>query len=392
MTISRNFNIFEFINNIYIIYFLFSHIRQDCRLKMTFLILNKRIKGWKICFVFILFLINLPSFLSVKPLSTNGDLKPRIYMVLRYDDYTNDSKFRVEPVVWGIAAKYNFTLSVAIVSDFCADPDEIAFIKPYIENNRVEVTCHGLRHAYFPKLPYKNQVFRLNTSKQTLEEVFNVTIETFAAPGNAYTADTLKAIEYTGFKVFSADKLHQDDQLYAESQHPNLIYAHSQWMPWNTGIENITTLINKYRTSTYYKDITKALLICTHFHGVNFIEFPHDERQYPVPQDWIQTNYTEFDQFLHYLSIQKDLEVVTFNQLIEIHEKVDFLNLDLNDVIPQSDNYYSGFTSFVVTLIIIISFIEFLYYLLYQFSNSVMGYTKLNIKISIRPYRKKNKI
>ncbi len=300
----------------------------------------------------LLIYFNITSTVSCKVSQTQS---PKIYMVLRMDDYSNSSNFQMERKIFNIASLYNFPISVAPVWMFGSQPDEVEFLKPYMNNGSVEIASHGLTHAHFPSRPYSDQVYRLKESRRLLEEAYNTTIEAFAVPLNEYDNNTLKALTELEYKVISA---HKDEQIKNESiNFPELIYAHAQTMPWGEGIEEFKSLINQYRSSTYYMNASKALVLCAYFHAPNFVEF----LQYVEPRTFflqnIRSNLTEFNDFLKYLWYQSDLQVVTFNSLIELRENTELLNLGLSDPIPQITPSFPkelGYLSVFFTLLLII--------------------------------------
>jgi peptidoglycan/xylan/chitin deacetylase (PgdA/CDA1 family) len=84
------------------------------------------------------------------------------------------------------------------------EPEVIDIVK---ERGAHEVACHGYSHEVkhgFDIMPFEQQKAHLKKGKYLIEKESNKTITSFRSPAVRINADTIKALEATGFKIDSS--------------------------------------------------------------------------------------------------------------------------------------------------------------------------------------------
>jgi peptidoglycan/xylan/chitin deacetylase (PgdA/CDA1 family) len=72
-------------------------------------------------------------------------------------------------------------------------------IKNLLNSGLIEIGAHTLNHADLTTLPIQNQLDEINESKKRLEDMYNVSVTTFAYPYGRYNNDSLESVSKAGF-------------------------------------------------------------------------------------------------------------------------------------------------------------------------------------------------
>lgn len=64
----------------------------------------------------------------------------------------------------------------------------------------MEIGAHTVSHPMLDELNYKDQLYEITKSKETLQEKMNIKVTSFCYPAGHYNTDTLKIIENAGFE------------------------------------------------------------------------------------------------------------------------------------------------------------------------------------------------
>lgn len=151
-------------------------------------------------------------------------------VVFRYDDYRMvHSEFQKELVQTFV--KHGIPLSLGVIPFdrrgelLIEDDADVATIKELAAKGLIEVCIHGYNHTYiassgeFYGLSIDQQRFRLTTSKNTLDSVFDIHTVTFIPPWNSYDDNTLCVLDSLGIKVLSSCMT-----IGQQFTNPNLLY------------------------------------------------------------------------------------------------------------------------------------------------------------------------
>jgi len=165
--------------------------------------------------------------------------KERKYLVFRYDDFHSYSDSRPEKmlreVFLGIKAKF----VMGVIPFVCkADwktkefqelltltAEKTEFLRKVVSEGVCEVALHGFSHqnlyrrsmlskilmkkrnfrgGEFFGMSYKEQLEKIMLGKNYLASILDICPVSFIPPWNSYDENTIKALEYLGFKVLSA--------------------------------------------------------------------------------------------------------------------------------------------------------------------------------------------
>ena len=74
-------------------------------------------------------------------------------------------------------------------------------IQELIDSGLVEIGSHSLNHPSLNKIDIEKAHKEIFESKENLESMFNIPIETFAYPGGAYNDDIIKLVKEAGYTV-----------------------------------------------------------------------------------------------------------------------------------------------------------------------------------------------
>lgn len=138
-----------------------------------------------------------------------------IKVVFRYDDFRLEHNLLNENIV-NVFQKNNIPLVLGVIP--CDYDENIISGKHYsfftklqkgVQSKSIEIALHGLTHS---KLlygefggVYKDEQFRrINKGKEILDSIFNIKLETFIPPFNAYDENTLDVLNKVGIKGISS--------------------------------------------------------------------------------------------------------------------------------------------------------------------------------------------
>jgi peptidoglycan/xylan/chitin deacetylase (PgdA/CDA1 family) len=162
-----------------------------------------------VCFVFF-------GFFSV---SVYGEIK----IVFRYDDYLLKPS-KLNDSLIDIFQKNNIPLCLGVIpfdnSDsliYKLNPDQINILISRIRRKEIEIALHGYNHvnnynaplmskamfSEFASVDYNKQYQLLAKGKRALDSLLENNTCVFVPPFNTYDKNTLKALEYLGFKIIS---------------------------------------------------------------------------------------------------------------------------------------------------------------------------------------------
>lgn len=144
-----------------------------------------------------------------------------VYIAFRIDDMGIDN-FNFYRKIIPIFNKYHIKLTIATVPKGFNDqitggmvtPDDISFLKYYIDKGIVEIAQHGYSHnsnyssrsivSEFYGMNLERQRFDILNGKCILENIFATKISTFVPPWNSYDNNTVNIIVASGFTCLSA--------------------------------------------------------------------------------------------------------------------------------------------------------------------------------------------
>ena len=140
-----------------------------------------------------------------------------VNVVLRYDDFSNSSPTHLEKKLLNGLENQNASITFgAIPNRNGSSPlslKKAELLSKAAGEGTVDLAQHGYTHqavvtepkkSEFAHLGYDAQVERLRKGKQLLEQVTNLSINTFIPPWNRWDLNTRKALEATGFETLSS--------------------------------------------------------------------------------------------------------------------------------------------------------------------------------------------
>jgi peptidoglycan/xylan/chitin deacetylase (PgdA/CDA1 family) len=154
-----------------------------------------------------------------------AEAKPRISVVIRFDDYCTGSPTDAELRIFMAFAKRHIPLNVAVIPFVGAFPKEgqpdpaglsegkAWILKKLIAENGFEVLDHGYSHelangnqtnsSEFCDRPYQEQYERMARGKRLLETMVGVKVTGFVPPWNTYDENTIRVAKACGMRTFS---------------------------------------------------------------------------------------------------------------------------------------------------------------------------------------------
>jgi peptidoglycan/xylan/chitin deacetylase (PgdA/CDA1 family) len=120
-------------------------------------------------------------------------------IILTFDDGYEDFYQNVFPLL----KKYQLKATVYIIYNFIGRKDFMtqSQIQELIDSGLVEVGSHSLSHPSLSKITAEKAHTEIFESKEKLQNMFGIPIETFAYPGGAYNDDTIKLVKEAGYTV-----------------------------------------------------------------------------------------------------------------------------------------------------------------------------------------------
>lgn len=135
---------------------------------------------------------------------------PEKSVVITFDDGYEDNFSKALPLL----KKYGFKATVYIVlnrfdQNWATDKDlnqssselnsekmlSNEQIKEMIDSGLIEIGSHTLDHVNLPKLAFNEKIIQIKESKEKIEEIFNITCNSFAYPFGFFDKDSIKIVE-----------------------------------------------------------------------------------------------------------------------------------------------------------------------------------------------------
>jgi len=159
-----------------------------------------------------------------------GATSKHITVVFRYDDPSAKSDFEPERRVIEAFRQHNMCCTFSVIPFVCAgdshDPspqkelvlpqDKARFLAAMAQEGVLDIAQHGYSHqnnglvdegwSEFASLDYEDQFRKIQKGKRLLEERLGFEVIAFVPPWNSYDANTVKAVEESGFRYVSADQ------------------------------------------------------------------------------------------------------------------------------------------------------------------------------------------
>lgn len=152
-----------------------------------------------------------------------------ITVVFRYDDFSARSDSALEKRLIDLFKKYQLSCVFGVVPFVCGGnernpeqqqycglpPDKVALLRDGVASGTIEPALHGYHHQnYNPEpdgrlrefagLAFEEQLRRLRSGKEWLEQACGKSVVTFIPPFNAYDRNTLSTLQSSGFRILSA--------------------------------------------------------------------------------------------------------------------------------------------------------------------------------------------
>jgi peptidoglycan/xylan/chitin deacetylase (PgdA/CDA1 family) len=247
-----------------------------------------------------------------------AEAKPKIAVVIRFDDYTAGSATDNELRIFMAFYKRHIPLTVAVIP-FCGSfptaPDQVDppgltegkawVLKMLVDQGGFEVADHGYSHenaakgspsgdSEFQSRPYEEQYQRMTRGKQLLEKLTGVPILTFVPPWNTYDENTVHAAQACGFRSFAPGG--PDDPMQKKYGLPFI--GCGQWLGGlKQGVEDA-------RKSPLKHPIVTGL-----FHVYEIKDFNQQNGLF---------TFAELEQILDWLKAQSDVRLVTISKAAKL--------------------------------------------------------------------------
>lgn len=151
----------------------------------------------------------------------------KIFVVLRYDDFSAISDINIEKEIIDFFNKESIGLTIGVVPFIkkgnlfnekpgdllsLAEPKRL-FLKEILQKGHYEIALHGyshipikdyFRYSEFERIPLGKQIDLIKRGKDHLESLLSIKIETFIPPFNSYDRNTIRALKSLHFKIISA--------------------------------------------------------------------------------------------------------------------------------------------------------------------------------------------
>lgn len=289
---------------------------------------------WKITVLFLAVIVILSLFCK-----NSEATKPPHYItvVFRYDDYCSRTDTELEKKIIADFKKHNVCCTFGIIPfvkaksylEFEAQevipltPEKIALAKEAIKAGAMDAAQHGYSHqtlqtkgwhTEFQTLDYETQMDKIKRGKVFLEKALETPITTFIPPYNAYDAITIEVLEKLNFQCLSA------------GMNGELVPSTSlKILPVTCNLTNLQETIEYARKSVEYDPV-----ICVVFHQYAFTDV---ETVTEEEDNSEKMSYDKFSKLLAWVASQKDIRVLSIDQLIKT-------NVDLSMERFANNKYY----------------------------------------------------
>lgn len=246
-----------------------------------------------------------------------NDQNKKITVVFRFDDPSGLSSLETESKVIKVFKEYNASLTFGVIPFKCAgstrntSPQELIplgqkrgdILRQAVDKGIIDIALHGYSHQMreakiwteFAGLDFKEQKERLVKGKQYLEELLDISINTFIPPYNTYDLNTLKALELSNFTILSAGihgDVSKDSSLY--------------FIPMTVRLHQVKKAVEKARES-----LDKEPLIVVMFHEYDFLDVGIEGIDKKI------ITFKDLENLLGWLDDQSDVQIKTIQQVSE---------------------------------------------------------------------------
>ena len=241
-----------------------------------------------------------------------------IVVVFRYDDYSSISATDVEKKVVEIFQERNLSCTFSVVPFICAqsgmDPnpqklipltaEKLQLLRDGIRSGTLEVALHGYSHqtirtwGYFTEfagLDYTSQRLRLEDGKAFLEKELGIAVTTFDAPFDTFDRHTVRALQSTGFQVFSPNL---DEPLDIPRG------STLKFLPATCGITGVRAILQSARKVESQQPFVVVL-----FHPYDFTEASKNRGR--ISTDDLQS-------LVHWIQRQPDMRILSVKQAAQL--------------------------------------------------------------------------
>lgn len=246
----------------------------------------------------------------------NTDDKKEITVVFRFDDYSFRSNTDLELKIIDAFRAKGMSFTIGVIPYVCEDnffstsPQNVIpldsikgkILRDASLDGTIEIGIHGYSHqtikegknnTEFKGMDFDEQKFRLEKGKKFMEGLTGIEVNTFIPPWNRYDLNTLKAVEQTGFKFFSASTIGDMD---ATSQ--------LKIVPNTCTLNQLKSAVKNARNSNDKKPYIIVL-----FHSYDFIESEDDRGDQTL---------SSFLDLLEWTAAQKDINTLTIDKVATI--------------------------------------------------------------------------
>ncbi len=257
-----------------------------------------------------LFILALSSFNTIG-YGRGEKAERQISVVFRYDDYAWNSVTSAELKIIEAFRKNRAPITFGVIPFKVAgdvhdpspqdliplDSSKAEILKSGYEEGILEISMHGYAHqsngsealSEFANLGFKEQVEKLSSGKEFLQKVSGAPVTTFIPPWNTYDANTLFALEETGFSMLSANE-------------KGLILKGSniKYLPTSCGLTELRDAIRAARRSRDNQPLVVVLL-----HDYDFLDIN--------PQIG-EITFRDFTDLVDWTAAQEDVHILSIGQ------------------------------------------------------------------------------
>ena len=259
----------------------------------------------------------LVQFSSVATASGADVAARQIRLVLRYDDPSATTDTETEIKLIEALRQHGMVCTFGIVPFACAGfprdiqpqeelplpPEKAKLFAAAAREGLLELAQHGYSHqangppsphfSEFAGLDHPEQMRKVQRGKAFLEAELGMDVKIFVPPWNTYDANTIRAVESSGFTYFSADMHGPADST-----------SSMTFLPYTSSLTTIKEVIACARAAPDPEPVVVML-----FHGYDFLEVDASR------------GVLTFDQFLatlQWFSQQPDVRIVRMDELSEL--------------------------------------------------------------------------
>jgi len=128
-----------------------------------------------------------------------GKKLPEKSIVITFDDGYKDNYTNAFPIL----KEFKFKATIFVITN-AIDKDKNYLTSNEIKSmdkNNIRIESHTASHEHLDKIPYKDEVTTMTTSKSNLEKILGREINYIAYPYGEYNSDTIKAAKQSGYKL-----------------------------------------------------------------------------------------------------------------------------------------------------------------------------------------------